>query len=44
MAVVEEFGADSELKSLYLVYLGIVLLGGFLSFSTVFKGFWVRRI
>ncbi len=30
MAVVKEFGADSELKSLYLVYLGIVLLGGFL--------------
>jgi len=30
MGVVKEFGADSELKSLYLVYLGIVLLGGFL--------------
>ena len=30
MAVVKEFGADLELKSLYLVYLGIVLLGGFL--------------
>jgi len=30
MAAVKEFGADSELKSLYLVYLGIVLLGGFL--------------
>ena len=30
MAIVKEFGADSELKSLYLVYLGIVLLGGFL--------------
>jgi membrane protein YdbS with pleckstrin-like domain len=30
MAVVKEFGADSELKSLYLVYLEIVLLGGFL--------------
>ena len=30
MAVVKEFGADSELKSLYLVYLGIVLLGCFL--------------
>lgn len=30
MAVVKEYGADPELKRLYLVYLGIVLLGGFL--------------
>jgi len=30
MAVVKEFGADLDLKRLYLVYLGIVLLGGFL--------------
>lgn len=30
MAVVKEFGADSELKSLYLVYLAIVVVGGFL--------------
>ncbi len=31
MAVVKEFGADSELKRLYLVYLAIVVVGGFLS-------------
>ena len=30
MAVIKEYGADPELKKLYLVYLGIVLLGGFL--------------
>ncbi|MDI6847451.1 MAG: hypothetical protein QMD23_04905 [Candidatus Bathyarchaeia archaeon] len=30
MAGVKEYGADPELKRLYLVYLGIVLLGGFL--------------
>jgi len=30
MVVVKEFGADSELKSLYLVYLAIVMVGGFL--------------
>jgi len=31
MAVVKEFGADSELKRLYLVYLAIVVVGCFLS-------------
>ncbi|MCW3994067.1 MAG: PH domain-containing protein [Candidatus Bathyarchaeota archaeon] len=30
MAVVKEFGADSELKRLYQVYLVIVVVGGFL--------------
>jgi len=30
MAAVKEFGADLDLKRLYLVYLGIVLTGGFL--------------
>lgn len=30
MTVVKEFGADSELKRLYLVYLAIVVAGGFL--------------
>ena len=30
MAVEREFGADSELKRLYQVYLGVVLVGGFL--------------
>jgi len=30
MAVVKEFGADSELKRLYLVYLAIVVVGCFL--------------
>ena len=30
MAVIKEYGADRELKRLYLVYLGIVLVGGFL--------------
>ena len=30
MTVVKEFGADLDLKRLYLVYLGVVLLGGFL--------------
>jgi len=30
MAAVKEFGADLDLKRLYLVYLWIVLLGGFL--------------
>ncbi len=30
MAVIKEYGADRELKKLYLVYLGIVLVGGFL--------------
>jgi membrane protein YdbS with pleckstrin-like domain len=30
MSVVKEFGADSELKTLYLVYFAIVVVGGFL--------------
>lgn len=30
MVVAKEFGADLELKSLYLVYLAIVVVGGFL--------------
>jgi len=30
MVVAKEFGADLELKGLYLVYLGIVVVGGFL--------------
>ena len=30
MRVIKEFGADPELRTLYYVYLGIVLLGGFL--------------
>ena len=30
MAVVKEFGADSELKTLYHVYFAIVVVGGFL--------------
>jgi len=30
MAVVKDFGADSELKRLYLVYFAIVVVGGFL--------------
>jgi membrane protein YdbS with pleckstrin-like domain len=30
MTVVKEFGADSELKRLYLMYLAIVVAGGFL--------------
>ncbi|MDH5459896.1 MAG: PH domain-containing protein [Candidatus Bathyarchaeota archaeon] len=34
MAVIKEYGADRELKKLYLVYLGIVLVGGFLWWLT----------
>jgi len=30
LAIVKQFGADFELKKLYQVYLGIVLVGGFL--------------
>jgi len=30
MVVIKKYGADPDLKKLYLVYLGIVLLGGFL--------------
>jgi len=30
MAVVKEFGADSELKTLYHVYSAVIVVGGFL--------------
>ena len=42
MPVVKEFGADSELKMLYLVYFAIVIVGGFLWWMVpvvVFVGF-----
>ncbi len=48
MAVEREFGADSELKRLYRVYLAVVVLGGFLWWLipvvvvvVLYVGFWV---
>lgn len=41
MVVVREFGADVEFMTLYYVYLGIVLLGGFLWWMIPVVGFAV---